>query len=175
MDLGQDREHLWFRNRPPVGAVVTVLPLDVKIAPIELRIVRSQEKETRCNPYVASTARLWWEVELEPVQQEQFFEAASPERRAESPFDVALLYPRVKSARQIPNEQLTRDMLPEDVVPNTVRAAIDTTGGHRPDVVIVKHCCTDPHKRPAECDLTCGKTYRKTNNNWALVGTSAPC
>jgi hypothetical protein len=61
-----------FRNRPPVGAFVTVLPLDVKIAPIELRIVRSQEKETRCNPDVASTARLWWEVELEPVRQKQF-------------------------------------------------------------------------------------------------------
>jgi hypothetical protein len=160
-----------LRTQPRVGAYVTVIPLGVNLSPIELRITKSHTREIRCGGQALPVL----DVELEAVQQKEFFEAApAPDRKPAAPFDVAVLYPRLKSARQTPNEQLTKDMLPKDVPLNTVRAAIDTTGGQRPDIVIVKYCCRD-RTRAAECDLTCLETYRKVRNVWNLIGTSGPC
>jgi hypothetical protein len=161
-----------FNKRPAAGERVTVVPLDVNIAPIDLRIIGTKKGAT-CG---ASDSRVWWEVELEPVKQKDFFEVSSmPMRREEYPFDVGIIYPAVKFAQQIKRNRLTREMLPKGIAINTVKGAVDLTNDGIPDVLIVEYCCRDPKKTAKECDYTCGKTFKKIGNVWKLIDTSAPC
>lgn len=157
-----------FKRKPMMGAKVTVVPLDVNIAPLDLRITEIKERND-CGDH-------WWEVEFEPVTQRAFFEIAPmPNRVQEYPFDVAIVYPAVKSARQIKGDALRKQRLPAGVYINTVKGAVDLTGDGAPDVLVVDYCCREPKKAPRECDLTCGKTFRKIRNAWKLIDTSQPC
>lgn len=161
-----------FNKRPAVGEKVTVVPLDVNIAPLDLRITGTKRGAT-CG---ASDTKAWWEVELEPVKQKAFFEASSmPARREEFPFDVGVIYQAVKFARQVQINSLTTKMLPQGIAINTVKGAIDLTNDGIPDVLIVEYCCRDPKKTARECDYTCGKTFKKIRNVWKLIDTSSPC
>jgi hypothetical protein len=161
-----------FKKRPATGEEVTIIPLDVNIAPINLRIVETKRGAT-CG---GSDSQVWWEVELEPVKQKAFFEISSlPERREEYPFDVCVIYPAVRFSRQIKGNRLTKSMLPKGVAIRTVKGAIDLTNDGTPDVLIIDYCCGNPNKVAEECSYSCGKTYRKIGNVWKLVDTSAPC
>jgi hypothetical protein len=161
-----------FKKRPTVGERVTVVPLDVNIAPINLRIIGTKRGAT-CGELDSS---VWWEVELEPVKQKDFFEISSvPKRREEVPFDVGVIYPAVKFARQVKGNKLTKEMLPNGVAINTVKGAIDLTNDGIPDVLLVEYCCGSPKKVAEECNYTCGKTFKKVRGTWKLVDTSAPC
>lgn len=161
-----------FKKRPVVGDKVTVIPLDVAISPLELTITEAKKKENPCNERLTGL----WEVELEPISVKEFFEVSpTPSRAAEYPFDVAVIYPAVKIARQIKQSQLSREVLPKGVSINTVKAAIDLTEDRTPDVVIVAYCCGDTKKPAGDCDYTCSKTFKRTGNGWKLVETSAPC
>jgi hypothetical protein len=161
-----------FKRRPAIGNKVTVIPLAVDIPPLDLRILKAEEKENACDESMPD----WWEVELEPIKLKEFFEIAPIlNRAAEYPFDVAIIYPAVKVARQMKKDQLTRAMLPKGVSINTVKAAIDLTGDRKPEVVIVEYCCGRMKKPADECDYTCGKTFKRLRNAWKLVDTSAPC
>jgi hypothetical protein len=161
-----------FKKKPVVGEKVTVIPLDVDIAPLELRIVKAEKKENACNERLPA----WWEIELEPIKQREFFEiAARPNRRQDYPFDVCLIYPAVKFAHQVRRDRLTKSMLPRGVSVNTVEGAIDLTNDGIPDVLMVKNCCDDPKKAVDECDYACGKTFKKIRNAWKLIDTSRPC
>lgn len=161
-----------FKKRPGVGERVTVVPLDVDISPIDLRIIETKRGAT-CGELDST---VWWEVELEPVRQKDFFEISSmPKRREEFPFDVGVVYPAVKSAYQIKRNRLTKEMLPKGVAINTVKGAIDLTNDGIPDVLLVQYCCGSPKKAAEECDYTCGKTFKKVRGTWKLVDTSAPC
>ena len=161
-----------FKKRPTVGEKVTVIPLDVNIAPIELRIIETKRR-ARCGEL---DAPVWWEVELEPVKQKDFFEISStPQRREEFPFDVSVIYPAVKFARQVKRHKLTKGMFPQGIAINTVKGAIDLSNDGIPDVLLVEHCCGSPKKAAGECDYTCGKTFKKVRGTWKLVDTSAPC
>jgi hypothetical protein len=161
-----------FKRRPVVGEKVTVIPLDAEISPLDLTITKAEKKENPCNERLPGL----WEVELEPISVKEFFEVApTPSRAAEYPFDVAVIYPAVKVARQIQKAQLTREVLPKGVSINTVKAAIDLTDDRKPDVVIVEYCCGDTKKPAGECDYTCGKTFKRTGSGWKLVETSSPC
>jgi hypothetical protein len=110
-----------FESQPAAGHYVSVIPLDVNIPPLELRIIKTEPKKNPCDDHLPS----WWEVQLESIQLTDFFAIAPiPGRSATFPFDVCLLYPPVQSARQIKKELLTSDMLPTGVVIDAVRAAI---------------------------------------------------
>ena len=160
-----------FKQRPVIGRKVTIIPLDVNIAARELTI-RKIQKGASCN----GSQGAWWEVELEPITQKEYFEIIpGSNRRAEVPFDVAIIYPAVKSARQLLRNDLTQNMLPRGTSLETVKAALDLTSDGIPDVLIVEHCCGDTSKAAGECDYTCGKTFRKVRNSWKLIDTSAPC
>ena len=161
-----------FKRTPAIGDKVTVIPLVVDIPPLDLKILKAEEKKNACDESMPD----WWEVELEPIKLKEFFEIMPIfNRAAEFPFDVVIIYPAVRVAWQIKNDQLTRAMLPQGVSINTVKAAIDLTNDRKPDVVIVEYCCGRTKKPAAECDYTCGKTFKRFRNAWKLVDTSAPC
>jgi hypothetical protein len=162
-----------FKKKPIIGDKVTIVPLDVDIAPLELRIVKAEKKEDGCDESLPG----WWEVELQKISEKTFFEIASrSNRREEFPFDVCVIYPAVRFARQIKRENLTKGMLPKGVARNTAIAAIDLTNDGIPDVLIVEYCCGHPRKSAGEeCDYTCGKTFKRIRNIWRLIDTSAPC
>jgi hypothetical protein len=164
---------LEFKEKPIIGDKVTIIPLDVDIAPLELRIVKAEKKEDACDESLPG----WWEVELETVRQRTFFEIAPRSNRsAEFPFDVCVIYPAVEFARQIKRDRLTKNMLPKGVATNTAIAAIDLTNDGMPDVLIVEYCCGHPRKSAGvECDYTCGKSFKKVGSTWKLIHTSTPC
>jgi hypothetical protein len=161
-----------FKRRPAPGEKVTVIPLDVKISPLDLRILKSEQQENSCGEH----SPFWWEIELEPIKLKEFFDIEPiSNRRAEAPFDVAIIYPAVKFARQIKKSDLTRGTLPGRVSIKDVRAAIDLTGDRKPDVVIAEFCCRNAESAVGECEYICGKTFMKVKNKWKLIRTSAPC
>ena len=157
-----------FRKKPVINSKVTIVPLDVDVAPMDLKITGIKEREA-CGSH-------WWDVELETVKAKLFFDtAALPNRTQEFPFDVGVIYPAVSSARQIRKGALRASMLPKGVSLNTVKGAIDLTGDGIPDALLVAYCCRDPQKPARECDYSCSKTFRKMGNVWRLVNTSSPC
>ncbi len=161
-----------FKRSPVIGEKVTVIPLDADISPLDLRVIKAQKKENPCNERLPN----WWEVELEPIKLKEFFEIEPiPTRAAEFPFNVAIIYPAVKVARQMKKEQLMRGALPKGVSINTVKAAIDLNDDRKLDVVIVEYCCGDTKKPADDCDYTCGKTFKKVRNSWKLIDTRTPC
>ena len=161
-----------FNKKPAVGEKVTVIPLDVDIASLELRIVKAEKREDTCDRRV----RAWWEVELELVKQKVIFDIApGANRAAEYPFDVCVIYPAVNFANQIKRERLTKNMLPRGIAIKTVKAAIDLTNDGKPDILVVDYCCGNPSQSAENCDYTCGKTFKKIRNTWKLIDTSTPC
>ena len=161
-----------FKTRPAVGDEVTVVTVDAPIPTFSLRILKATPKQESCD----ERSPLSWEVELQPITQKTFFEASPPpERRPEFPFDVVIIYPAVKLARQIGNNQLKPEMLPRGVLIDTVEAAIDLNEDHRPDMVVVKYCCSTGKQMTENCNYECGKTFKKAGNAWRLVNSSAPC
>lgn len=160
-----------FKKRPVVGESVTVVAIGSDIQPLRLRILSTEEKED-CDKRL----RPFWEVKLEPLTQKRFFDVPSPPHRsAEFPFDVVVIYPAVKVAQQIKRDQLKRESLPNGVIIDTVKAAIDLDDDRKPDVVVTQYCCSDKKKLTDECDYVCGKTFKKVGNLWKLVNTSMPC
>lgn len=160
-----------FNDKPVVGEKVTVVPLDVEIASLDIKIVKT-EKQDGCD----EQAPVWWAVELEPIRGKAFFDVAPrPDRAPEYPFDVAVIYPAVRHARQIQRNKLTKSMLPRGVAINTVKAAVDLTNDGQPDVLIINYCCDDPGKPAEQCDYACGKTFKQAGKKWKLIDTSAPC
>lgn len=160
-----------FDQKPGVGEKVTVVPLEVNVAPIELKILKATESGG-CDK---SSPRNW-QIELEPITRREFFEvSAIPNRREDAPFDVCIIYPAVEFARQIKKEQLTQEVLPDGITIRTVTAAIDLNNDLKPDILIAQYCCQDSTKPREECDLTCGKTFKKVNDKWMLVDESQPC
>lgn len=158
-----------FKKKPARGAKVTVVPLDVGLEPFELAITN-----TKPGPQCGEPS--WWEVELAPVKNRRLFAIRPRAGRAEEfPFDVCVLYPAVRIARQIPRVQLRTKSLPRGISIPTVKAAIDLTNDGLPDALLVEYCCADPRKPPGDCDYTCGRTYRRMDGVWRLVDRSSPC
>lgn len=162
-----------FKKRPVIGDPVTVITLDSDIPAMSVGILRAQQPtKDPCTERPAD----YWEVELEPLKVQKFFEAPSPSNRSAAyPFDVVIIYPAVKAARQIRKNELKPQMLPKGAFIDTVKAAIDLNNDGKPDVVILEYCCSDTRKPAEGCDYTCSKTFKKVKNTWKLIDTSAPC
>jgi hypothetical protein len=161
-----------FKKRPITGGAVTVIPLGFDISPLTLRIVKAKKTKDPCDEHLPPQ----WEIALEPIRQQEFFEVSPPsDRSAEFPFDVVVLYPAVKAARLLKNDQLDLKTLPRGVVLKIVKAAIDLDEDNQPDVVLTEYCCLDQTQPLNECEYHCGKTYKKVRNIWKLVDSSSPC
>jgi len=161
-----------FKRKPVVGSKVTVIPLAAGIPPLDLRIIKTEKKVDACDERLPAS----WEVELEPIKLQKFFDVEpAANRAAEFPFDVAILYPAVKVARQINEGQLVKGTFPKGISIDTVKVALDLTDDGKPDVIIVEYCCGGTKKPADTCDYTCGKTFKKLRNVWKLVDTLAPC
>jgi hypothetical protein len=161
-----------FKRSPKTGDKVTIVPLDVDIAPFELTITKTQKK-TQCS---GPGGEIWWQVDFESVKDKRFFEQPPlPNRREEYPFDVAVIYPTVEYAQQIKRSELVTNMLPRGIYINTVKAALDLTRDGIPEVLLVEYCCQDPKKSPGECDYMCGKTFQKSKIQWKLIDITGPC
>ena len=87
---------------------------------------------------------------------------------------MVVIYPSVSSARQIPKSEIRPNMLPGSVKLETVKAAVDVTSDGTPDIVVTEYCCSRA-KKVAECDLTCGATYKRVGKKWIKLDTSRPC
>lgn len=162
---------IFFKDKPPIGSKVTIIPLVEGIAPFDLKIRSAKKEKFGCDerePYA-------WAIELELISHREFFEIAPlPNRREEVPFDVCVIYPAVAVARQLKKEQLRSSMLPKRISINIVTAAIDLTNDDKPDVLIAEYCCNESSKS-GECDYMCGKTFKKVRSIWKLIDEYAPC
>lgn len=164
--------NIWFKRAPTIGTKVTILPLGVELPLQDLTIVKTKRGDG-CDDSVGDVR---WEIELEAVKQKRYFEISSPpDRRPDVPFDVAIIYPAVKSARSLSRSELNKKLLPPSIYIETVKAAIDLTDDGVADALLVEYCCLSPRKAPGECDYTCGKTFQKFGSQWKLVDTSSPC
>jgi hypothetical protein len=163
-------------HRPKVGSSVTILPLVAGVGPIALAI-RGVEFEP--NPFnEGNDARGKdqklpdsWVLELDAVADRAFYEAGPvSKRREEVPFDVVLLYPAQPSARLLAAGSIPREMLPEQVNPVTIAAAIDITGDDVPELLIVETCGGDWSVPGGDgCDNTTGFWYERVEGIWRIV------
>ncbi|HEV2761568.1 MAG TPA: hypothetical protein VGV38_01140 [Pyrinomonadaceae bacterium] len=161
---------LEFKTRPAVGASLTVVPLGVKLPPLELKIKKVAREMNQC------TARNFWQADLEPITRRDFRDAAPlPERRPDAPFDVLVIYPAVKTYKLLEASALAARTLPRGVTPKVVRAAVDLDGDAAPELLYVHGCCDDFSKPPQQCDYECSKTFQKTRGVWKLTNTHEPC
>jgi hypothetical protein len=159
-----------FRKKPTVGDKVTLVPIDVELAPFELTVFKARKR--------SDCGKAWWDLELEVIAAEKKEIADLPAptgRSAGYAFDVAVIYPAVGSARPVKRERLAAERLPEGVVPEVVKMAVDLDGDDKPEYLVIEHCCDDPKKPALECDTSCGKTFRKTGGSWKVIDSSKPC
>ena len=159
-----------FKTRPAAGSRVTVVPLGVPLAAMELKILKVTREMNEC------TAENFWRADLEPLTRRDRL-AAAPlrDRRPEYPFDALVIYPAVKTYRLLNTAALAPRTLPRGVTPKAVRAAVDLDGDDQPELLYVAYCCDSPTKPLAQCDYQCSKTYLKTRNAWKLTATHEPC
>ena len=159
-----------FKTRPAAGSRVTVVPLGVPLASLELKINKVTREMNEC------TAESFWRADLEPLTRRDLLDAAPlPDRRPETPFDALVIYPAVKTYRLLKPAALAPRALPRGVTPAAVRAALDLTGDDDPELLYVAYCCDPPTKPLAQCDYQCSKTYLKTRTTWKLTATHEPC
>ncbi len=160
-----------FKKKPVVGELVTMIALGSYHPSIQLRIDTAELTENLCDESLPRE----WKVELGPVPEKNLFRALSPSVQNAEYFDLVILYPAVEFYWELSKKELNLATLPKGTSINTVKAAIDLDGDSRPDIVITEYCCLNRKKAPVNCDLTCGKTFKKVKNVWELVDTSAPC
>ncbi len=163
-----------FNVQPRNGASVTIVPLEVDVAPIQLKIVKITRQRDECT----GEGKISWGVELEKIRERSFWEQrAVTGRREDVPFGVLVIYPAVANARAIKRNELKTMMLPRGVKPATVNAAVDVNNDGKPDLLWVSYCCDAPTRagNDSNCDLTCGRTYKRGSSGWKLVKTFEPC
>ena len=163
-----------FNVQPRNGASVTIVPLEVDVAPIELKIMKVTRQRDECT----GEGKISWSVELEKIRERSFWEQrAAAGRSEETPFGVLVIYPAITGARVIKRSSLRVELLPRGVKPATVNGAVDVNNDGKPDLLWVNDCCDAPTRAGSNsnCELTCGRTYKRGSNGWKLVETFEPC
>ena len=157
--------YLWGK-RPDSGADVSVVPLDVPIRPVELKVATAHKGGCEDDSWVGNLR----------TTVPTFLNAASrPDYPENLPFFVAILYPALQTARSIPKEALTEAMLPTGVDRNVVMAAIDTDGDGNPDLLATEGCCDNRKKEACSNGPICLRFYRKQGGKWSLIRTGSLC
>ncbi len=159
---------LFFDKEPKVGETVTVIPLEVSIAPLQLKIMEVEKIEVEELPTT-------WQVTLANIDSPEIMQIkAVAERREDQPFAVCVLYPAVNGTQALKPQTLAANSLPDKVALKTVTAAIDLNNDQKPDIVMTDYCCDDESKPGTDCDYSCSKTFLKEKEQWKLVGKSNP-
>src|SRR4051812_671562 len=160
-----------WRKGPDVGKKLTVIPLGVDVAPIELTIVHAKLEPDPCD----ETLPWSWSIDLTPATARSFFDAKPLRgRRGDMPFEVAFVYPANPAAKALDPRHIPSNQLPPNATASTVFAAIDLHGHGAPDIVMLEYCCDHPTKRK-DCDYTCTRTYERSHGQWRLIDSGSPC
>lgn len=157
------------------GEKYTIVPLNVNIKPFQLPIIKATK--TTNGGCDEKEPDFLWVVEFERITNKEILEIAGVGHSTpEYPFDVFLIYPAVKFAKNILQSELEAGMLPKDISVNTVEAAIDLDNDKKPDLIEVRYCCSDKFISPKENDCyTCLKLFKKVKGIWKLVDEAMPC
>jgi hypothetical protein len=159
---------LFFDREPKVGETVTVIPLEVSIAPLQLKIVEVEKIEVEELPTT-------WQVTLANIDSPKIMQIKAPaQRRQDQPFAVCVIYPAVNGAQALKMQTLPANTLPDKVTLKTVTAVIDLNNDQKPDIVMTDYCCDDETKPGTDCDYSCSKTFLKEKEQWKLVSKSNP-
>ena len=159
-----------FKVQPRVGSRATFVPIDVDLDQFDLNLKGSTIQDG-CD----KSSPKWWSAEFQPVTDPRLFSIRAITGRSEEfPFDVVVIYPAVTSARQLPKSELRPSLLPNGVKLAAVKSAIDVTSDGHPDLIITEYCCANV-ANSADCDTTCGATYKRSGTKWLKIDTSAPC
>lgn len=161
-----------FHSDAATGDMVTIVPLTTRLKHFDLPVAKSKKRSLGCSEQSPPE----WEIEFRPLTAPVFFQIAAEKNKIESfPFDVAVIYPAVIRADLINPTRIKQELLPDRISAGTIKAAIDLTGDGAPDLLIVEFCCRNPKQPAGQCDLTCGKSFKKIGNNWTLLRESTPC
>ncbi len=155
-----------FRNEVVEGAMVQIFPLADGLPIIELKIINATRREDMGKPS--------YHLELEEITDKSYWTfKGPPERRAEFPTDLLVLYPPIKQASLMSNKTLLQEDLPENIKSDIIKSALDFDGDGKADAIVCYFCCRD--RSPIDnCDYHCNETYVKINNNWVMTNSSQP-
>ena len=161
---------------PQIGEKVTIIPLKVNFEPFQLSITKvGEKKEVPCS---TEKKKFYWDLELEKITDKAILEIKPVENdNQEMPFEVFGIYPAVEFARNIPQSELSLDMLPKGVAIQTIDGAVDLDNDGKPDLLEIAFCCEKPSESWSEnndCDI-CQKSFKKSNGVWKLIDSAAPC
>src|SRR5687767_636634 len=66
-------ENIRMDLEPAVGEKVTVIPLGVNLAPVELKVIKTKKAQNECDD---KKTKNQWDVELETIDRKEFLDAA---------------------------------------------------------------------------------------------------
>jgi hypothetical protein len=163
-------------QEPNIADKVTIVPLNVDIEPFQLSILKFEKVENAGCDNTKIKRDFIWNVELEKINNKEILEINPiKNNHPKFPFEVFLIYPAVKFAKNLPSEELKPEMLPKGVTNFTVKAAIDLTNDNNPDLLYVEFCCKDKNESLDNCDYNCIQWYKKVNGIWKLFDDAIPC
>jgi hypothetical protein len=163
-----------FENEPQVGEKVTVVPLQTKIEPFQLQILKvTKTKNSGC---AENKKEFFWAVEFERIIDKEILEVKPVNNyKNQMPFSVFVIYPSVEFARSLNKTKITKEMIPKDVVMSTIEAAIDLDNDSRPDLLSALFCCGDKLSIYEKCPYLCNKYYKKIAGEWQLFDYDSDC
>lgn len=168
-------EAVEFKKKPQAGAPVTIIPLGVKLAATNSRIVSVKEMEDPCSESLPKR----WQIEIAPLTQAEYVQGPSANPSEADgriyPFRVAVLYPAVELAQPLNRGLLDLAALPKGALLENIDLAVDLNGDQQPDLVMLEYCCDKPQQPRRQCDLTCGKSYLRVDGKWKEIDHSTPC
>ena len=158
-----------FENEPQIGEKVTVVPLQVKLEPFQLKI--SKVTKTKNSGCIENKEKeLLWAIELETITDKEILEVKPVSNyKDQMPFGVFVIYPSVEFAKSLDKSSVSKTILPKNVSLKRIESAIDLDNDSKPDLLSVNFCCGEPEKESVEkCPYLCQKYYRKTAGVWEI-------
>lgn len=160
-----------FKNNPPHGEFAQIVPLRTDLPTIELKITKTT-KRNDVDDYDKKYD--WYEVELEPIKNKNYWIVKSPKNiRAEYPSDILVIYPAIKNVSLLDINKLEESELPKNTTINAIKGALDFNNDGLPDAVVTQFCCGNKTNKK-DCEYECGETYLKLSGNWLQINSSQP-
>jgi hypothetical protein len=157
-------------HQPQIGEEITIVPLNVKIEPFQLKITNATK--TKNQGCVQNEKKeFFWAVETEKITSREVLEVNPVNKgyKNEMPFSVFAIYPAIKFAKSLNKLTLSKKSLPKSVLIENVESAIDLDNDGKPDLLSVSFCCGEPNKVKVEkCPFVCKKYYKKNSKTWEL-------
>lgn len=151
----------YFLNKPLDNENATLIPLGVDIEPFELKIVSSEKMD------IEDATFDWWDVEFEYIYDKSILNNKQKsdihkDSIDQYPFDVAVIYPAIKNAKQIKKDRYNKGTYLNNEV------YIDVDNDKIEDIKILHYSCT-----PGS-EYMCSKTSIKKKGKWIVLYSSKP-